>query len=79
MEMLLRKEEKTDVLSNSSFFHNPKLYVNAYKQQNRPINLPTSLSSLHPMIGILRRRKVSKGRIKRKAHILNGPPPGSLP
>lgn len=39
------KQEEKDVLGNSSLLHNQKLYLSACKQQNRPISLPTSLSS----------------------------------
>lgn len=59
--------EETGVLSNFSLFHNQKLYLSANEQQDRPESLPTSLSSFHPLVRVLMRRKVFTKENRKKS------------
>lgn len=57
----VRKRQIFSVISQ------PKLYLSAYIKRNKPVSLPTSLSSFYSLVGVIMRRKVFKREKQKKS------------
>lgn len=70
-------EKKTDLLSNSSLYHNQNFIYKVFIINSKIGQLVFPLLFLLSILfGVLMRKKSVQ---KRKSHVLNGPPPGRQP